>query len=196
MCAIETSVFVTVVPMFAPMIIGIALARGSGFAGAATRPTIREVETEELCTRVVARTPTIRPMKGFSVARKKESSNPAPSDLNPSPRPLTPTRKTKSSRSTRAARTRGWSRGPRSRGSGMVVVSVNPCNRREGSPACLRVVSGESALAGSSAQWGQIEGMAAVQVAVSVSETCRPACLSGVGFLHIRLVKYPTTGRG
>ncbi len=68
MWARDTSVFVTVVPMLAPMIIGTALAIGSAFSGAATSPTISEVETEELWTRVVARIPTMRPMNGFSVA--------------------------------------------------------------------------------------------------------------------------------
>ena len=68
MCASETSVFVTVVPMLLPMIIGIAFATGSGSVGAATMPTMIDVVTDELCTRVVARTPTISPTNGLAVA--------------------------------------------------------------------------------------------------------------------------------
>ncbi len=107
MCASETIVLVTVVPMFAPITIGTALATGSGFSGAATRPTIREVVTDELCTIVVARMPTISPRKGFAVAAKKESSSRCPSDLKPSPRPFTPSRKRKSRPSTARARAAG-----------------------------------------------------------------------------------------
>lgn len=103
MCPNETMVLVTVVPMFAPMIIGTALAIGKASPGAATSPTMSAVDTEELCTMVVARMPTISPMNGFSVAAKKLSSNPPPSDLKPSPKPFTPTRKTK--RRTRIAMT-------------------------------------------------------------------------------------------
>jgi len=50
---------------------GMASATGSGFSGAATRPTMSEVDTDELCTSVVARIPIIRPMKGLEVAAKK-----------------------------------------------------------------------------------------------------------------------------
>ena len=79
MCASAAIVFVTVVPMLAPMIIGTAFTIGSGLSGAATKPTIIAVVTDELCTSVVAKIPTIRPMNGLSVAAKKESSSPPPS---------------------------------------------------------------------------------------------------------------------
>jgi len=101
-------VFVTVVPMFAPMTMGTALAIGSAFSGAATSATIIDVVTDELWTSVVARTPTINAMNGFSVAAKNDSSTSRPRDLNPSPSPLTPTRKTKRSARTMSARTSGW----------------------------------------------------------------------------------------
>ncbi len=89
----DASVLVTVVPMLAPMIMGTALATGMGFTGAATSPTIMEVVTDELCTRVVARIPTINPMKGLWVASKKLSRVSSPRSRKPAPRPLTPTRK-------------------------------------------------------------------------------------------------------
>jgi hypothetical protein len=55
-----------------------AFTTGSGFSGAATIPTTIEVVTDELCTNVVAKMPTIRPTKGFSVARKNVSRVPEP----------------------------------------------------------------------------------------------------------------------
>ena len=103
--ASETIVAVTVVPMLAPMIIGIALARGSGFSGAATRPTTIAVVTDELWTTVVASNPTINPKNGFDVAAKKLWMKSSPSSRNPSPSPLTPARKT--NRRATAARRRG-----------------------------------------------------------------------------------------
>ena len=93
-------VFVIEVPMLAPMTIHTALATGSGFSGAATRPTIIEVVTDELCISVVARIPTISAMKGFSVAAKKAPSTSFPNSLNPSPSPWTPSRKKNNSTST------------------------------------------------------------------------------------------------
>ncbi len=87
--------------------IGIAFAIGSGLSGAATSATINEVVTDELCINVVARIPTISAKNGFSVASKKSSRTPLLSDLKPSPRPFTPTRKTYSRASTASARTAG-----------------------------------------------------------------------------------------
>ena len=89
-------VAVTVVPMLAPITIGIALASGNGFSGAATRATIIEVVTDELCTTVVANSPTTRPTNGFSVAAKKLWIRSSPSRRKPDPSPLTPSRKTNS----------------------------------------------------------------------------------------------------
>ena len=76
-------VFVTVVPMLAPMIIGTAFSTGNGLSGAATSPTIIEVDTEELCTSVVASTPTINATNGLAVATKNKSSRSPPSSWNP-----------------------------------------------------------------------------------------------------------------
>ena len=103
--ASDTTVAVTVVPMLAPMIIGIAWASGSGFSGAATRPTTMAVVTDELWTTVVASNPTISPKNGFEVAAKKLSMKSRPSSWKPSPSPLTPVRKTNSRAA--AARRRG-----------------------------------------------------------------------------------------
>ena len=86
----------TRVSILAPMIMGTALAIGSGFSGAATRPTISDVVTDELCISVVARMPTMSPMNGFSVAAKNESNRPPPNDLKASLSPFTPSRKRKS----------------------------------------------------------------------------------------------------
>ena len=47
MCASAAIVFVTVVPMLAPMIIGTAFTIGRGLSGAATKPTIIAVVTDE-----------------------------------------------------------------------------------------------------------------------------------------------------
>ena len=93
MCASETIVFVTVVPMLAPMIIGTAFASGRGFSGDATRPTTIEVVTDELWTSVVASNPTIRATNGFSVALKNACSRSPPNSRNPSLSPRTPVRK-------------------------------------------------------------------------------------------------------
>ena len=112
MCASETTVAVTVVPMFAPMIIGTALLSGSGDSGAATSPTIIDVVTEELWTIVVARIPTTRPTSGFWVVEKITSRKSPPSSLNPSPRPLTLTRKPNSRTRTVTSRERDLGESP------------------------------------------------------------------------------------
>jgi hypothetical protein len=80
---------------------------GSGFSGAATKATIMEVVTDELCMMLVARMPMRSPIKGFSVVVKKESRTSFPSILKPSPSPLTPMRKMKRRPRTAAARKRG-----------------------------------------------------------------------------------------
>ncbi len=59
-------VLVTVVPIFAPMIMGTAVLTWT--SPEATRPTINDVVTEEDCTRVVARMPTSSPSTGFMSA--------------------------------------------------------------------------------------------------------------------------------
>ena len=93
MWASDTIVLVTVVPMLAPMIIGTALAMGSGLSGAATNPTMSDVVTDELCIRVVARIPTISPISGLLVLVKNASNTSDPRLLNPSPSPFIPARK-------------------------------------------------------------------------------------------------------
>ncbi len=51
----------------------------------------------------------MRPVKGFSVAEKNESRSPLPRDLNASPSPFTPRRKTNNNASTMRRRTSGCS---------------------------------------------------------------------------------------
>ena len=79
----ETSVFVTLVPMLAPMTIGIAPLTSS--APPATRPTAIEVVVDELWTRLVARMPMKRPTKGLEVVVRSCSANPRPKNLKESP---------------------------------------------------------------------------------------------------------------
>ena len=62
------NVLVTVVPMFAPMIIGTA--RFSGIVPAPTIPTIVAVETDDDCTSTVARTPTNSPANGLATVER------------------------------------------------------------------------------------------------------------------------------
>jgi len=66
--AMLARVLVTVVPMLAPMIMGTAEATPSW--PDPTRPTIKAVVTDELCTRVVARIPTNSPRIGFIPSAK------------------------------------------------------------------------------------------------------------------------------
>ncbi|CAI7994183.1 Type IV pilus assembly ATPase PilB, partial [Geodia barretti] len=84
-CPRAAIVFVTVVPTLAPITMGMALSNGNGDPGAATKPTMRELVTEELCTRVVARIPMRRPTRGFAEARKKLSRSPDPRPSKPAP---------------------------------------------------------------------------------------------------------------
>ena len=65
--------FVTEVPILAPMIMGMAVLTG---APADTRPTMMEVEVEEDWTSTVTNTPIINPTIGFF--RRSESENRAP----------------------------------------------------------------------------------------------------------------------
>merc|ERR1711892_839450 len=57
-----TMILVTLVPMLAPMIMGMAVLTG---APAETSPTMIEVDVEEDWTRTVTRTPIITPTIGF-----------------------------------------------------------------------------------------------------------------------------------
>ena len=66
MWPIETIVFVTVVPMLAPMMTGMAPSMES--VPVATRVTVRLVVVEELWTRLVTRMPVMRPSSGVLVA--------------------------------------------------------------------------------------------------------------------------------
>jgi len=74
-----TSVFVTVVPMLAPMTIGMALRTLN--APEATNATTIEVVVEELCIMLVAKRPTNRPINGLDVVRIRYSANPLPKPL-------------------------------------------------------------------------------------------------------------------
>ena len=64
----DTIVAVIVVPMFAPMIMGIALS--SVRAPVATRATTNDVVVELLCSKAVITNPMNNPVKGFEVANK------------------------------------------------------------------------------------------------------------------------------
>ena len=70
-CPIETKIFVTEVPILAPIIIGMAASNesiGVPFpVPTATNPTIIEVVVDEDCTIAVVRTPIMRAITGFDV---------------------------------------------------------------------------------------------------------------------------------
>ena len=85
-----TSVFVTVVPMLAPMIIGTAAS--TLMVPAATSPTIVDVDTEDDWTSTVASTPTKRPARGLLTLSKSCSSTPLPRPLIPASSTDPPTR--------------------------------------------------------------------------------------------------------
>jgi hypothetical protein len=74
---------VTEVPMFAPMMIGIAPSMVN--APAATSPTVIEVVVEELWTSVVARIPMKSPTNGLEVRSISVSAKPLPKNLNEEP---------------------------------------------------------------------------------------------------------------
>ena len=72
----DTIVLVVVVPMFAPMIMGIASWIVS--ASDATSPTTIVVVVDELWIRLVARKPMIRPATGSAAVFSNCSANPRP----------------------------------------------------------------------------------------------------------------------
>jgi hypothetical protein len=86
-----TIVFVTVVPMLAPMMRGIAFRTVR--ASAATSPTTREVVVEELWIRAVAIMPTISPITGSVVLVIRASEKSFPKSLKAAPMSPMETRK-------------------------------------------------------------------------------------------------------
>jgi len=88
----ETSVFVTVVPMFAPMTIGTAASTLS--APEATSPTITEVEADDDWTRTVPRIPMQSAAIGLEAAENNCSCVSSPMILMPVSSDETPTRNT------------------------------------------------------------------------------------------------------
>ena len=83
-CPNDTKVFVIVVPMLAPIIIGIAVSIVN--APPATSPTTSDVVVEELCIILVATIPIINPENGFVVILISVSANPCPNELNECPK--------------------------------------------------------------------------------------------------------------
>jgi hypothetical protein len=81
MCANETKVLVTEVPMFAPIIIGTAEPNDS--VPEPTIPTITEVVVEEDWTRTVPRIPIASATSGFAVAVNKASDSSVPNNSKP-----------------------------------------------------------------------------------------------------------------
>ncbi len=75
--------FVTEVPMFAPMIMGTATS--SGRAPAPTAVTTRAVVVDDDWMMAVARTPTNRAMNGLVAKSNRPSAASLPRPLNPSP---------------------------------------------------------------------------------------------------------------
>ena len=82
-CPAAMIVLVTLVPTFAPMMIGIA--RATSRPPAATRPTVIDVIDDELCMKLVARVPMKRPTNGFDVAASSCSTTPSPRRSNARP---------------------------------------------------------------------------------------------------------------
>src|SRR3990172_2363011 len=80
----ETSALVTVVPMFAPMIIGMAFCKER--PPAATRHTMIDVVVDELWITLVETMPKNRPRNGLAVVVRSLSVNPLPNNLNEWPR--------------------------------------------------------------------------------------------------------------
>ena len=83
MCPKETKTLVTVVPMLAPMMMGIAL--GMVRLLPATRATTIEVVAEELWTTEVERMPATRPTKGLEVISMRVFEKSFPSSLKAPP---------------------------------------------------------------------------------------------------------------
>ena len=88
----ETSVFVTVVPMLAPMIIGTAMSMS--IAPAATSPTITDVDADEDWTSTVPRMPMHNPAIGLETLENSCSWVSWPMTLMPCSSDDTPTRNT------------------------------------------------------------------------------------------------------
>jgi hypothetical protein len=82
-CVRETKIFVTDVPMLAPMMMGMALATFR--APPATSPTTMDVVNDEDWTMEVERIPTNSPIKGFVVVVIRASARPWPSILSDAP---------------------------------------------------------------------------------------------------------------
>ena len=80
----------TVVPIFAPMTIGIAPAKDS--APLLTIPTINEVVVDELWNRTVEKIPINRATTGLLVVWKIDSATPAPMCFMADDIPFIPTR--------------------------------------------------------------------------------------------------------
>ena len=83
-----TRVLVTVVPMLAPITIGIATPTGRP---PATRPTMIDVTVLDDCTRAVVRVPRSTPTKGFVAKAKSRSAPACPPTARRKPSPTTPT---------------------------------------------------------------------------------------------------------
>ena len=95
MWPIETIVLVTVVPMLAPMMTG--MAAGTGSVPVATSVTTSEVVVEDDWTRLVTRMPVMSPRSGLPVAVRRKPSRsklPCPMALMPSPISSSATTKT------------------------------------------------------------------------------------------------------
>ena len=96
-CPMETMMLVTVVPIFAPMIIGIALLRGKKIMPvlvvALAIPTMIDVVVEELWNMVVAKIPMNKATKGSLVVVIISLAKSPPICFIPKESPLIPTRK-------------------------------------------------------------------------------------------------------
>ena len=77
---------VSVVPMLAPMSMGIAVAMGRP---PATRPTVMDVTVDDDWMSAVASTPIIRAMSGLDAKANSSSACPPVAALKPSPMTLT-----------------------------------------------------------------------------------------------------------
>ena len=79
MCPRETKRFVTDVPTFAPIMMGIAFVMESALAP--TIPTTTQVVVEELCTRLVAKIPITSPIIGLDVVSMSCWAKSSPNNL-------------------------------------------------------------------------------------------------------------------
>ena len=119
------------------------MATGTLSVPAATMATTIDVVSDELCTMLVASTPTNRPMNGLPADRIRASLKSLPMCLNPPPMSLMLTRNTYSSTTTPSTRRTG---GIRSSMDGWVSVSM------AGRKCCLLIVRA-FLLAGSISVW-------------------------------------------